>query len=124
VRGLTIRWQLRPGDSQVLTELATFIEASSFARFSELPGLQSKVWRAVPGSWFEGTYVFQTSASREAFEQEFRAQAASAAGSRIIGEPPVLIEPCEIVAVVAGAAGFKTFPPSGAGFPNGDLASR
>ena len=58
------------------------------------------------GEWFEGCYVFETPTARETFERKFRAASAESPSSQIIGSPPVLIEPCEIVAVAEGASGF------------------
>jgi hypothetical protein len=40
------------------------------------------------------------------FEQEFKGVAAETPGSQLVGSPPELIEPCEIVAVAEGASGF------------------
>lgn len=58
------------------------------------------------GEWFEGCYVFETAADRKAFESDFTASATDSPGSQIIGSAPVLIEPCEIVAVAEGGSGF------------------
>ena len=75
-----------------------------------MPGLSYKTWRAVPGEWFEGCYVFVDDATRQAFQEEFSAIAAESPGSQIIGSPPVLIEPCEVVAIAEGGAGFVAAP--------------
>ena len=40
----------------------------------------------------------------------FTAGAAESPGSRIIGSAPILIEPCEVVAIAEGAAGFTAAP--------------
>ena len=56
--------------------------------------------------WFEGCYVFETSAARETFEQAFKEAGAGSPSSQIIGSAPTLIEACEIVAVAEGASGF------------------
>ena len=61
------------------------------------------------GEWFEGCYVFETAEARDAFQSEFSAVAAESPGSQLVGSAPVLIEPCEIVAVAEGAAGFLAF---------------
>ena len=71
-----------------------------------MPGLRFKTWRMRPGEWFEGCYVFVTEAARTAFQQDFEAGAADAPGSRIVGAPPVLVEPCQVVAVAEGGDGF------------------
>ena len=71
-------------------------------------GLQYKTWRMRPGEWFEGCYVFDDDAAREPRSRTtFTATAAESPGSRIIGAAPVLIEPCDIVAVAEGAGGFS-----------------
>ncbi len=59
------------------------------------------------GEWFEGAYVFEDDAARAAFQEDFTRGAAESPGSRIVGAPPVLIEPCEIVAVAEGGGGFS-----------------
>ncbi len=41
------------------------------------------------------------------FQETFTAGAAESPGSQIIGSPPILIEPCTIVAIAEGAAGFE-----------------
>ncbi len=48
-------------------------------------------WRMRAGEWFEG---------------QFTSSAADSPGSRIVGSAPVLIEPCQVVAVAEGGAGF------------------
>ena len=59
------------------------------------------------GEWFEGCYVFETSAARETFEQRFKEAGAGSPSSQIIGSAPTLIEACEIVAVAEGAIGVR-----------------
>jgi hypothetical protein len=71
-----------------------------------MAGLRYKTWRMRSGEWFEGCYVFADDAARAAFQETFTETAAESPGSRIIGSSPVLIEPCEIVAVAEGAGGF------------------
>ncbi len=78
-----------------------------------MPGLAYKTWRAKPGAWFEGVYVFEDDAARAAFQESFTATAADAPGSAIIGAAPELIEECEVVAVAEGAAGFHATPAFG-----------
>ena len=75
-----------------------------------MPGLRFKTWRMRPGEWFEGCYVFADDAARAAFQETFTATAAESPGSRIIGSPPILIEPCAIVAVAEGGGGFAAAP--------------
>jgi hypothetical protein len=88
-----------------------YVAESSHARFTDLPGLRFKTWRLRHGEWFEGCYVFESDEARRQFEETFRATASNSPGSQIVGAPPALIEPCEVVAVAEGAAGF-TAPPS------------
>jgi hypothetical protein len=106
VNGLTVRWSLTDAPAGVEEALASYVAETSHARFSELPGLRYKTWRCVPGEWFEGCYVFADDATRAVFQERFTAGAAESPGSQIIGSPPVLIEPCSIVAVAEGGAGF------------------
>jgi hypothetical protein len=108
--GLTVRWSLADAPAGVEDELATYVAESSHERFTGMDGLRFKTWRMVPGAWFEGCYVFESEAARAAFEERFTATAAESPGSRIIGSPPVLIEPCQVVAVAEGAAGFRAAP--------------
>jgi hypothetical protein len=106
VNGLTVRWSLADAPAGVEAELAAYVAETSHARFSVMPGLRFKTWRCVPGEWFEGCYVFEDDAARTVFQETFTATAAESPGSLIIGSPPVLIEPCTIVAVAEGASGF------------------
>jgi hypothetical protein len=110
VNGLTVRWSLADAPPGVEEALATYVASTSHARFSVMDGLRSKVWRCVPGEWFEGCYVFEDDAARAAFQESFTAGAAESAGSQIVGSPPVLIEACSIVAVAEGASGFVPAP--------------
>jgi hypothetical protein len=104
--GLTVRWSLAEAPEDVETALADYVAETSHARFTGLEGLRFKTWRMRPGEWFEGCYVFADDVARDAFQATFTAGAAESPGSRIIGSSPVLIEPCAVVAVAEGAAGF------------------
>jgi hypothetical protein len=110
MHGLTVRWSLKHAPDGVEQSLASYVAETSHARFTGKEGLRFKTWRMRPGEWFEGCYVFESPAARDAFETEFTATAADSPGSQIIGSPPVLIEPCEVVAVAEGAAGFLAAP--------------
>ena len=104
--GLTVRWSLTDAPEGAEAALADYVAETSHARFSSMDGLRFKTWRMRAGEWFEGCYVFVDDAARDAFEASFRVTAAESPGSQLIGAPPVLIEPCTIVAVAEGAAGF------------------
>ena len=104
--GLTVRWSLAGAPAGVEAALADYVEGTSHARFSVMEGLRFKTWRMRAGAWFEGCYVFVDDAARDAFQTTFTATAAESPGSQIVGAAPVLIEPCTIVAVAEGAAGF------------------
>ena len=106
MHGLTIRWSLTGAPEGVEDALRAYVEATSHGRYSGRKDLRFKTWRMRDAEWFEGCYVFETPAARETFEREFRAAAAESPSSRIIGSAPMLIEPCEIVAVAEGASGF------------------
>lgn len=106
MNGLTVRWSLEGAAPDVEDELASYVETTSHARFTGMAGLRYKTWRMRSGEWFEGCYVFADDAARAAFQETFTETAAESPGSRIIGSSPVLIEPCEIVAVAEGADGF------------------
>lgn len=106
--GLTIRWSLADAPKGTLKALRSHVEDESFKQFAGLEGLRFKTWRAVKGQWFEGNYVFVSDEARQAFHDDFEQRAAEAPGSKIIGEPPMTIEACEIVAVVRGPAGFRS----------------
>jgi hypothetical protein len=108
MHGLTVRWSLAGAAPDVLDDLRAYVEDVSFAKFAGLDGLRFKSWRARPGEWFEGSYVFATAEAREVFQAEFEAGAAESPGSRIIGSAPVTVEACEIVAVVRGPEGFRS----------------
>ena len=104
--GLTVRWSLAEAPAGAETALAEYVEETSHARFSAMEGLRFKTWRMRSGEWFEGCYVFVDETARDAFQSTFTAIAAESPGSQIVGSPPVLIEPCTIVAVAEGVSGF------------------
>src|SRR3954452_3250177 len=106
MHGLTVRWSLAHAPDGVEEALSTYVRDTSHTRFTGKEGLRFKTWRMRDGEWFEGCYVFETSGARETFEREFRAAGGGSPSSQIIGSAPVLIEPCEIVAVAEGASGF------------------
>jgi hypothetical protein len=110
MHGLTVRWSLEDAPDGVENALGAYVETESHARFTGKPGLRFKTWRMRAGEWFEGCYVFESSAARDAFQAEFTAAAAGSPGSKIIGSEPVLIEPCDVVAVAEGGAGFLAAP--------------
>ena len=110
MHGLTVRWSLAEAPEGVERALATYVEDTSHAGFSGQEGLRFKTWRCRPGEWFEGCYVFESSEARTAFEEQFARVAAESPGSRIVGSPPVLVEPCDIVAVAEGGSGFLDAP--------------
>ena len=106
LRGLTVRWSLADAPAGVEQRLADYVAETSYDRFTATPELAYKTWRSVPGEWFEGCYVFADDATRVAFQERFTAGADESPGSRIIGSSPILIEPCSIVAIAEGGAGF------------------
>ena len=108
--GLTVRWSLAGAPGGVEDELAAYVADSSHARFTGMDGLRFKTWRMRPGEWFEGCYVFASDEARSAFQETFTAGAADSPGSQIIGSAPILIEPCEVVAVAEGGEGFLAAP--------------
>jgi hypothetical protein len=110
MHGLTVRWSLANAPAGVEEALASYVQTSSHERFTGKDGLRFKTWRMRAGEWFEGCYVFESAAEREAFEKQFTEVAADSPGSQIIGSAPVLIEPCEVVAVAEGGAGFLAAP--------------
>jgi len=110
MHGLSVRWSLEDAPDGVEQSLASYIGGSSHERFTGLPGLRFKTWRMRAGEWFEGCYVFESAQARQAFQEQFSATAAESPGSRIVGSPPVLVEPWEVVAVAEGAAGFLAAP--------------
>jgi hypothetical protein len=110
MHALTVRWSLVDAPDGVEDELATYVADSSHARFTGMDGLRFKTWRMRPGEWFEGCYVFASDEARTAFQESFSAGAADSPGSQIIGSAPILIEPCEVVAVAEGGEGFLAAP--------------
>lgn len=108
--GLTVRWSLADAGEGVDAELATYVADASFARFTGMTGLQFKTWRTVPGEWFEGSYVFASDEARAEFQATFTAGAAESPVSQIVGSGPVLIEPCDVVAIAEGWDGFTATP--------------
>lgn len=110
MHGLTVRWSLDGADDDVMEQLRGYVRDSSHDRFTGMDGLRFKTWRAREGEWFEGCYVFETPAARDEFQRAFEQTAAESPGSQLVGSAPVLVEPCEIVAVAEGAAGFAAAP--------------
>jgi hypothetical protein len=104
--GLTVRWSLAEAPDGAEDALADYVADTSHARFTGMEGLRFKTWRMRPREWFEGCYVFADDAARDAFQEGFTATAAESPGSQLVGSAPILIEPCTIVAVAEGAAGF------------------
>ncbi|MDO7868938.1 hypothetical protein [Nocardioides jiangxiensis] len=109
LNGLTVRWSLADAPADIADRLRDYVEEPSHARFTGKPGLRFKSWRMVPGQWFEGCYVFETGEAREAFQTEFAAIADKAPVSELTGAGPLYLEPCEVVAVAEGGAGFTPY---------------
>ena len=110
MHALTVRWSLANAAGGVEEKLAAYVEETSHARFTGMDGLRFKTWRMRRGEWFEGCYVFASDAARSAFQSQFEETAAESPGSQIIGSAPILIEPCDVVAVAEGGAGFLAAP--------------
>jgi hypothetical protein len=113
VYGLSVRWSLRDAPPDVAQKLRDYVVGTSLQRFSGVDGLRFKTWRMIEGEWFEGTYVWGSAATRDAFEASFRREAAESAGSMIVGSGPMLVEPFEVVAVAEGPEGFSAGPGPG-----------
>ncbi|MCD9154706.1 hypothetical protein [Aeromicrobium duanguangcaii] len=105
--GLSVRWSLADAPSGTLERLSEYVEAESHAKFSGLPGLHFKTWRARAGEWFEGTYVFVSDEARAQFQADFETRAADAPATAMTGAAP-RIEPFEVVAVASGPDGFRS----------------
>ena len=105
--GLSVRWSLDQAPRGVEATLRDYVVGTSMARFAQREGLGFKTWRMRSGQWFEGTYVWDTKAARDGFTESFAAEAAGSPVSRLVGSPPVSIEPFEVVATVAGPEGFR-----------------
>jgi hypothetical protein len=110
MHALTVRWSLADAPEGVEDKLAAYVAETSHARFTGKEGLRFKTWRMRPGEWFEGCYVFASDEARTEFQETFSATAAESPGSQIIGSAPVLIEPCEVVAVAEGGEAFLAAP--------------
>ena len=105
--GLSVRWSLEGAAGGVEKALREYVVGTSMARFAVREGLAFKTWRMRPGQWFEGTYVWDTQVARDVFAESFAAEAAESPVSRLIGSPPLWIEPFEVVAIVEGPEGFR-----------------
>jgi hypothetical protein len=106
MHGLTVRWSLAEAGDDAPAKLRDYVVGQSLERFTGMPGLRFKTWRMRTGEWFEGTYVFATAEARDAFLADFSGKAPTAPGTQLIGSPPVLMEPFEVVAVAEGGEGF------------------
>jgi len=109
MQGLTVRWSLADTDDDLAQQLAEYVTDASWERFTGMEGLRFKSWRMRQGEWFEGSYVFETSQAREEFQTAFTEKAGEAPVSLLIGEGPVSIESCRVLAVAEGGSGFKAF---------------
>ena len=105
--GLSVRWSLEHAPEGGEARLREYVVETSMARFAQREGLAFKSWGMRAGQWFEGTYVWGTRGSREAFATAFAAEAAGSPVSALVGSPPVWIEPFEVVAIVEGPEGFR-----------------
>ena len=105
--GLTVRWSLVDAPKGTLKALRSYGEDESFAKFAGLDGLRVKTWRARKGEWFEGADVGVSEEALAKFQASFEKVAADSPGSQLIGGATILIEACEIVAVVRRPAGFR-----------------
>ena len=124
MNGLTVRWSLADAPAGVEEALASYVAETSHARFSvHGRGCGSRPGGCVPGEWFEGCYVFADDAARAAFQETFTAGAAESPGSQIIGSPPILIEPCAIVAVAEGGDGLRGRAASGVSYSDSGVHS-
>jgi hypothetical protein len=106
--GLSVRWSLKGVDPLVAQQLRDYVRDTSLARFTGMPGLQTKTWRLVDGEWFEGTYVWDTAADRDHFLAGFMPNEAGAPVSVLVGSPPIAYEPFEVVAVAEGGSRLQT----------------
>ena len=107
---LTVRWSLAGAPEGIEQQLADYVATSSHPRFEGLAGLRLKTWRMRTGEWFEGCYVFADDSLRTGFQEQFTASAADSPVSGLVGSPPVLIEECDLVAVVIGPEGVSSVP--------------
>ncbi|WP_110239326.1 hypothetical protein [Nocardioides gilvus] len=107
MKGLTVRWSLTDAPQDAAQLLRDYVAEASFPRFTGMQGLRFKTWRMREGEWFEGTYVFLSDEARSEFESTFRAGAATSPVSEIVGSPPDLVEPFEVVAIAEGWEGFE-----------------
>ncbi len=107
---LTVRWSLAGAPEGIEQQLVDYVATSSHARFEGLAGLRLKTWRMRAGEWFEGCYVFVDDAVRTGFQEQFSAAAADSPVSGLVGSAPVLIEECDLVAVVIGPEGVELGP--------------
>jgi hypothetical protein len=111
--GLSCRWSLREAPPDAAEKLREYVVKNSLDRFSGLAEMHFKTWRMVPGEWFEGTYVWESAEARDAFLAAFQEQAPNGPVTGIVGSPPVLFEPFEVVGIAEGEAGFLTGPGPG-----------
>jgi hypothetical protein len=108
--GLTVRWSLRECAPDIAAQLRGYVRDTSLEWFTGMPGLRFKTWGLVEGESFWGTYVWESDAARREFLEKFRAGAATAPGTKLIGCEPVAYEEFEVVAVAEGGEGFASGP--------------
>ncbi|MBZ5735078.1 hypothetical protein K8Z61_11265 [Nocardioides sp. TRM66260-LWL] len=106
--GLTVRWSLVDTADDVVDELATHVAGPEHDRHTGQAGLRFAQWRAVRGAWFECVLLFADEASRQRHQEALEVGGAGTALSRVVGAPPALVEPCEVLGLAEGWDGFAT----------------
>ena len=110
MHALTVRWSLTDAPDGVEEKLAAYVEETSHARFTGMDGLRFKTWRCGRGSGSRAATSSPPTRPARRSRRDFTAAAAESPGSQIIGSAPVLIEPCDVVAVAEGGEGFLAAP--------------
>ncbi len=111
MNGLTVRWSLADAPAGVEEALASYVAETSHARFSAMAGAALQdLAHACRGSGSRAATSSRTTPPARRSRRPSPRARPSRPGSQIIGSPPILIEPCSIVAVAEGASGFVAAP--------------
>ena len=112
MHGLTVRWSLarrpgrRRGGARVVRRARPRTPASPAWK-----GCASRPGGCAPASGSRAATSSSPRQARDAFQEEFSRHGRRVARVReIVGSAPVLIEPCDVVAVAEGGAGFLRRP--------------
>ena len=101
--GLTVRWSLAGTPPGTEDRLRDYVQETSVARFTGMPGLVQKTWQLAERGFFSGVYIWSTVQARAQFLESFRANPSPV--SNLVGSDPDVVQEWDLVAVAVGGDG-------------------